>query len=278
MRLVLAAALLTLVGCIPDQAPLEPDPADAPLLTRPDAVLDSLLARWERASSEVTGLTVTTEKVVVQLGRRPDGTLGIVNAEVRAGVDATQTDPPPIQFLLPDHRQVVTLLRARSDLAIDRSASPARYRVIGRPDDVAEANLDSVGSPLAPPVAADAVIEAGTYHLREIRTRSPLPGSTVDSALVDLRIAYSNYAVVDGVPLPRAVTVTASGLRETFDAGELMFLRAQYQQRRSQMQGLTGEARVAEQAALEDLRALIDEGVSTQTMRVDSVAVAKETG
>ncbi|MEO0743591.1 MAG: hypothetical protein AAF089_18570 [Bacteroidota bacterium] len=278
MRLVLIAVLFTLTGCLPDQAPLEPDPADAPILEDPDAVLDSLVARWEAASADLSGFTLATEKAVVQYALRPDGSFRIANAGVRAGADATQSDPPPIQFLLPDHRQIASLLRGRSDLAIDRSTTPARYRLIARPDYLAEVSPDSLSGPFAAPVAADAVVEAGTYHLREIRTRSPLPGSTVDSALVDLRIAYSNYEVTDGLPAPRAVTVIASGLSATFDAGELMFLRAQYQQRRSQIQGLTGEARAAEEAAVEDLRALIEDGVSTQTMRVDSVAVTQAEG
>ncbi|MEM8598484.1 MAG: hypothetical protein AAGF99_01060 [Bacteroidota bacterium] len=276
MRLVFVAVLLALVGCIPDQAPLEPDLADAPLLTDPDAVLDSLVARWESASAEVTGFTLGTEKVVVQYARRADGSFGIADAGVRAGADPTQSGPPPLQFLHPDHRQVSALLRGRSDLAIDRASVPARYLVSALPGTLAEINPDSVSGPFAAPVAADVIVEAGTYRLREIRTQSPLPGSTVDTALVDLQIAYGAYESVEGLPVAHAVTVAASGLLSTFDEGQLMFMRAQYQQRLSQVQGLSDEARATEEAELEDLKMLLLDGRSTETMRVDSVAVLKD--
>lgn len=273
LALALLLALATTMGCADGSS--QPSTDEVVLLNDADAVLDSLLTRWQTSTAGVSGFTLATEAVIARYARRPDGTFGLAGIEPRT-TEAAQGAPPPVQFLHPDRRRVAELLRGRSDLVLDPTTVPPRYRVVARAEALAApggiVTLDST----AMPEAADIVVEAGTYHLREVRTRGPLPGSQVDSAVVDLRIAYGDYRTVDGLLVPHVVTVNASGLLETFDAGQLMFMRAQYQQRLSQTAGLTGEARAAEEAELAELKALLLDGTSTEVMQVDSVAVVQE--
>ncbi|MEM9996554.1 MAG: hypothetical protein AAF809_02545 [Bacteroidota bacterium] len=271
--LVLLLALAAAPGCTDDSAASSLD--EVALLDDADAVLDSLLARWQTATADVSGFTLATDVFIARYVRRPDGTFGPVGVEPRTA-EAAQGGPPPVQFLHPDRQRVAALLRGRSDLVLDPTAAPPRYRLVARPEALAVPGGVPTLDSTATPEAADIVVEAGTYHLREVRTRSPLPGSEVDSAVVDLRIAYGDYRVVDGLAVPHAVSVNASGLLETFDEGQLMFMRAQYQQRLSRAANLTGEARAAEEAELADLKALLLDGTSTETMQVDSVAVQRD--
>lgn len=270
--LVLLLTLASVAACGP-QADGVAGSGDKPApIASKDAVLDSMLARFETAMGRASGFTVQAGGVVAVFSALPDTGMVLAPPSLTPGnlSNLNPNAPEMLYTYMPNVRRIAWGMRqGEMNGPIDRNGSSVYILSTDDPEHVlglpkSEATNESK--------SLSVFVDAETFAVREIQQ-----SMRVDSLErpISMRYVYSDFRPIDGVSLPFSVRQIKEGVDQLVTSMMRMVEGGQLTMALNQAkQAAPSPERDRQIADLERQMRAMQEGVDEMELIVDSIRLA----